>query len=226
MIALIIRTFLIYVAVGIIIRVMGKRQLGELQPGELVTTILISEIVATPITDTTAPIINGIIPLVLIASFEIISSVIARKNVKYRYIADGKPITVIKNGNLNQKALEDLRFTIDDILSALRQKDIFDINEVEDAIVETNGTLSVLVKKSERPITLKLSEDKDKTKDEGLARTLIADGYIIKEALSEASITQTDILNVLKSKKTDLNHVLLLTVNKTGEYNLIVKQVF
>ncbi len=226
MIALILRTFLIYAAVGITIRIMGKRQLGELQPGELITTILISEIVATPITDSSVPILYGIIPLVLIASFEIISSVIMRKSIKFRYLADGKPVPVIKNGILQQQALKDLRFTMDDILSALRQKDIFDIKEVEEAIVETNGTLSVLLKKKERPLTLKLYEDKEKNKDDAYARPLIIDGYIIREALKECNITQPEIYGVLRKQQTEVKNVLLLTVDKSENFNLIVKRVF
>ncbi len=226
MIALILRTFLIYAAVGITIRIMGKRQLGELQPGELITTILISEIVATPITDNSVPLLYSIIPLILIASFEIISSVIMRKSVKFRYLADGKPITVIKNGILQQQALKDLRFTMDDILSALRQKDVFDIKEVEEAIVETNGTLSVLLKKKERPLTLKLYEDKGKNKDDAYAHTLIVDGYIIRDALKECNVTQPEIYSILKKQQTEVKNVLLLTVDKSKNFNLIVKKVF
>ncbi len=129
---------------------MGKRQLGELQPGELVITILISEIAATPISEPERPLLQSIIPLMLLVSFEIINSLISMKSPEFRYKTDGRPITVINDGKLNQKMLSELRFTIDDISSALRQKDVFDINEVKLAIVETNGTLSVLLKNSEK----------------------------------------------------------------------------
>ncbi len=224
LIALIMRTFIIYVAVGIFVRIMGKRQLGELQPGELVTTILISEIVATPITDGNVPIINGIIPLVLIASFEIITSVITRKSVGFRYLADGKPMTVIRNGKLQQKAMEDLRYNIDDILSALRQKDVFDIEEVEHAVVETNGRLSVLLKRDERPLTPK-AQQKPK-EDKGAPVTVVVDGIILKHALPDCKITEKDIMVKIEKEKIKLSQVLLMTIDKNNECNIIIKKVF
>ncbi len=203
---------------------MGKRQLGQLQPGELITTILISEIVATPITDSSLPLANGVVPLVLIASFEIISSVIMRKSVNFRYLADGKPIAVIKNGELQQQAMKDLRYTIDDILSALRQKDIFDISEVQHAVVETNGTLSVLLKQKERPLTLKTQEKPQN--DAGAPQAIVVDGMIIKDALTECNLTQSELMEAVSKEKAELKDVLLLTVDKNKTFNLIVKKVF
>ena len=139
MITTIIRTFIIYCAVSLCVRLMGKRQLGQLQPGELVITILISEIAAMPIGDNNVPILNSIIPLFLLVSFEIINSLIDRKSVRFRHLTEGRPITIIRNGELLQKELKELRFTINDVLLALRQKDVFDIEEVEYAVVETNA---------------------------------------------------------------------------------------
>ena len=108
MIATIFRTFIIYCIVSLCVRLMGKRQLGQLQPGELVVTMLISEIAAISIEDNTVPIFNSVIPLLLLVSFEIISSVIDRKSVKFRYWTEGKPITIIRNGTLLQKELKSL----------------------------------------------------------------------------------------------------------------------
>lgn len=224
MISTIIRTFIVYCAVGVCVRLMGKRQLGELQPGELVITILISEIVATPITDGTQPLLSGILPLFMLASFEIISSVIARKSVKFRYLTDGKPITVIKDGVLQQKALKKLRFTIDDVLVALRQKDIFDINDVEYAVAETNGTLSVLPKAPKRPLTPDTAEGKEK--NGGAPYTVIVDGVILADSLSESTVTIDDLKRKIQREKVNLSEILLMTVDKNKTYHVIIKKEF
>ncbi len=203
---------------------MGKRQLGELQPGELVITILVSEIAATPITDSTLPISSGILPLFLLASFEIISSVIARKSVKFRYLTDGKPITVIKDGTLQQKALKKLRFTIDDVLSALRQKDIFDINDVEYAVAETNGTLSVLPKAPKRTLTPETSDGKEN--NGGAPYTVIVDGVILENSIEESTVSLDEINRKIKSEKVDISEILLMTVDKNRTYRVILKKEF
>lgn len=224
MIATIIRTFIIYCAVGLCVRLMGKKQLGQLQPGELIITILISEIVATPITDGNVPILNGILPLLLLASFEILSSVMAMASVKFRYLTDGKPITVIKNGELQQKALKTLRFTIDDILSALRQKDVFNIEDVEHAVAETNGTLSVLLKAPKRPLTPESAENKEK--NTGAPCTVIVDGVILEESVKESVVSLDDIKRKISRENVQQKDIMLMTVDKNKTYYVILKREF
>jgi uncharacterized membrane protein YcaP (DUF421 family) len=201
---------------------MGKRQLGQLQPGELVITILISEIAATPITDTNQPILNTAISLMLLVSFEIISSLIARKSLKFRYASDGKPITIIKNGKLNQQSLKTLRFTIDEVLSALRQKDVFDINDVEYAVVETNGTLSVLLKQSKQPLSQETYQSPKKTTDAPCV--VIIDGKIIESSLEDSPVTLDEINRRLEKDKTSTKNILLMTVTKSKRFMTISKE--
>ncbi len=222
MIATIIRTFIIYCFVSLCVRLMGKRQLGQLQPGELVITILISEIAATPITDTSQPIINTVISLMLLVAFEIFSSLLCRKSLKFRYASDGKPITLIKHGKLNQKNLKTLRFTIDEVLSALRQKDIFDINEVEYAVVETNGNLSVLLKQNKQPLTQETYESPKKTTDAPCV--VIIDGKIIESSLNDSPVTIDEINKKIKKDKVDKKDILLMTVTKSNKYTIIRKE--
>ena len=222
MIATIIRTFIIYCFVSLCVRLMGKRQLGQLQPGELVITILISEIAATPITDTSQPIINTVISLMLLVAFEIFSSLLCRKSLKFRYASDGKPITLIKHGKLNQKNLKTLRFTIDEVLSALRQKDIFDINEVEYAGVETNGNLSVLLKQNKQPLTQETYESPKKTTDAPCV--VIIDGKIIESSLNDSPVTIDEINKKIKKDKVDKKDILLMTVTKSNKYTIIRKE--
>ena len=222
MIATIIRTFIIYCFVSLCIRLMGKRQLGELQPGELVITIIISEIAAIPIEDNTVPIINSVIPLMLLVSFEIINSLIDRKSVKFRYLTEGKPVTIIRNGELLQKELKALRFTINDVLSGLRQKDVFDIEDVQYAIVETNGTLSVLLKPDKRPAT---PETIGKTeKDTGMPCTVVIDGKIIESTFSDCGITRDEVLRKVKRETGNIDNILLMTVDKNKKHNIILKK--
>lgn len=201
---------------------MGKRQLGQLQPGELVITILISEIAATPITDTNQPILNTAVSLMLLVSFEIISSLIARKSLKFRYATDGKPITLIKNGKLRQENLKELRFTIDEVLSALRQKDIFDISEVEYAVVETNGTLSVLLKQDKQPLTQETYESPKKTTDAPCV--VIIDGNVIESSLENSPVTLDEIKRKIKNDRIDIKNILLMTVTKSEKFLTINKE--
>ncbi len=222
MISTIIRTFIIYCFVSLCVRIMGKRQLGQLQPGELVITILISEIAANPITDTNQPILNTVVSLMLLVAFEIFSSLIARKSLKFRYVSDGKPITLIKNGELNQNNLRKLRFTIDEVLSALRQKDIFDISEVEYAVVETNGTLSVLLKQNKQPLTQETYERPKKTTDAPCV--VIIDGNIIESSLEDSPVTLDEINRKLKNDKIDIKNILLMTVTKSKKFLRINKE--
>ncbi len=201
---------------------MGKRQLGELQPGELIITILVSEIAATPITDNSVPLINGVLPLMLLVSFEILSSVLARKSIKFRYITDGRPITVIKDGVLQQNSLKALRFTIDDILEALRQKDVFNIDDVEYAVAETNGTLSVLLKKPYRNLTQEAYEGKES--DGGASIAVIINGTFINQSIKETTVTMDEIERKIKRDKIELKDIILMSVDKNKSYTVILKE--
>ena len=200
---------------------MGKRQLGELQPGELVITILISEIAAEPINDGSQSLISSIIPLMLLVSFEIINSLISMKSPTFRYMVDGRPITIINNGNLSQKKLKDLRLTIDDVLAALRQKDVFDIDDVECAIIETNGTLSILLKQQERTVTQKLIEKQEK--DCGVPFAVVIDGKILENSIKDTPVNYDEVLRKIEREDIQLKDILVMTVDKNRKFSFIKK---
>lgn len=224
MLSVVIRTFIIYFVVTVFMRLMGKRQLGELQPGELVITLLISEIATSSITDNTLPLLNSLIPLMLLVGFEIITSVLEMKFVRFRYLVDGKPITVIRNGELDQKKLKKLRFTVNDILAALRQKDIFDINDVQYGVVETNGTFSVLLKPQKRNST---PENYDiPEKDTGMPCPVIIDGKIIETNFEDCFVTLNEITAKLKRENIEQKDVLLMTTDKNKNYCIIMKKEY
>ena len=150
-----IRTVILYLFVIATVRIMGKRQIGELQPTELVITILLSEIVAIPMQDNDIPLLSAVIPVMVLVGFEILISGISLKSVRFRSAMQGNSIIVIRDGVPDLKEIKKIRFTIDDILEALRQKDIFDISKVQYAIVETNGAISVMLKPEFSEITKK-----------------------------------------------------------------------
>ncbi|MBR3737556.1 MAG: DUF421 domain-containing protein [Eubacterium sp.] len=147
---IVFRSVIIYLLVVVAVRIMGKRQLGELNPHEFVITILISAVATIPIQESSIPLSYSALPILIFVSFEILESAISMKSEKFRKIIDGKPIAIIKNGKLQQQELRRLRFTVEDLNEALRQKDVFDINEVENAVVETNGSLSVEKKEEDK----------------------------------------------------------------------------
>ena len=223
MIITLIRGLILYITIIICMRFMGKRQLGELQPTELVITILLSEIAAIPMQDNDIPMINSLLAVALLISLEIISSVIIMKNTKIRYILQGSPAVVIKDGKLDQKKLQSLRFTADDILDQLRQKDIFDINEVKYAVIETNGSLSVMKKEdSQTPTTGQLNIKSDK---KGLPILVINDGKIIDSAVNDSEIDIKQVKKVLKKEHEIPENILILLLDKFGNYTMIRKEI-
>ena len=149
---LIFRTILIYLCVLFAMRLMGKRQLGELQPEELVSTILISNLASISIESEEVPVTASLIPLFLIAALELLGSILSFRSQRFFNLMSGRPKTVILNGKIDQNALRTLRLTAADLMEALRGKDVFDPRDVSYAVVETNGSLSVLcARKRNRP---------------------------------------------------------------------------
>ena len=151
---LIFRTILIYLCVLFAMRLMGKRQLGELQPEELVSTILISNLASISIESEEVPVTASLIPLFLIAALELFGSILSFRSQRFFNLMSGRPKTVILNGKIDQNALRTLRLTAADLMEALRGKDVFDPRDVSYAVVETNGSLSVALRPEKEPATL------------------------------------------------------------------------
>ena len=218
----IIRVVILYLFVSIAIRIMGKRNIGELQPTELVITLLLSEFAAIPIEDNSVPLINSLIPVMILISLEIINSVISMKSIKFSNISDGNAVLIIKDGKLDQQQLRNLRFTVDDVLSALRQKDVFDINEVAYAIIETNGTLSVLLKPQFQNATKQ--DVKVKTKNDGYTCPVIIDGVVLKKNLDVLEINKENIERILEKKKVHKKQIFLMNIDKNKNAEIILKE--
>lgn len=216
-----IRTIILYILAIFSIRIMGKRQIGELQPSDLVVTLLISQIISIPIQDTDIPLVNTLIPIFLLVGFEILTSVFNMKSIKFRAFMQGHPIVIINDGNLNQKLLRELRFTIDDLLEALRQKDIFDISQVQYAIVETNGQISVLLKAENDTVTredLKLSPE-----PQGFKCPVVIDGKIVTQDFKICNMNKEKIHKIAKKEKIEIKDIMLMTVDAVGNHTIIRK---
>ncbi len=179
------RTLVLYIVVVIVMRIMGKRQIGQLQPFELVVAIMISELAAVPMQNTGIPLIYGIIPIATLLIAQILLSLISLKSVKARAIICGRPSILIENGKINEKVLMKEMYTINDLLEQLRSKDISNIADVEFAILETNGQISVIPKSQKRPVT---PQDMNlETSYEGLSLDLIIDGTVNYHNLQKAN---------------------------------------
>lgn len=219
MIITITRTIVLYIFVTLGIRLMGKRQIGEMQPNELVITLLISEIAAIPLQDTSQPILNGVVAIFMLVILEIIISVITMKSLYVRKIMNGKSAVIIKNGVIDQNMMRQVRMTVIDLVELLRGQDVFDISTVAYAVLEVNGNLSVLLKSSEQPVTVK---DIDIKKEKAtLPLPVISDGKIIRESLDALEISEEDIKSTVKKNSTDIKDVFLMTMDRYGETSLI-----
>ncbi|KPU45332.1 hypothetical protein OXPF_12250 [Oxobacter pfennigii] len=222
MIIVIVRTIILYAIILIVMRIMGKRQLGQLQPFELVITILISELAAVPMQDTGIPLINGIIPIFILMTAQILLSFITLKSEKARGIICGKPSILIEDGNIMEKELSKLYFNINDLLEQLRVKGYPDIKDVEFAILETEGQLSVIPKSSKRPATpkdLKLNVTQEK-----IPITIIIDGVLIKENLKIARLSEKDISKILSQKGVNsFKEVFFAGLDSSGQFFFQIK---
>jgi uncharacterized membrane protein YcaP (DUF421 family) len=174
---------------------MGKRQIGELQPSELVVAIMISELAAIPMEETGIPLINGVLPILTLVIAEVSLSFLTLKSKRARKLIIGSPSVLIENGKINQKELEKLRFNTDDLIEELRQKNYTKISDIEFAILETSGQLSVIPKSQNRSVT---TQDLNiATNYEGLPLTLISDGKVNTYNLDKVNLDEKWLLNEL-----------------------------
>lgn len=217
-----IRAVIIYVFVILAVRIMGKRQVGELKPQELVITFLISAVATIPLEQNSMPLANLLIPILIFVSLEIIESALSMKSLWFRNLMQGKPIFLIKNGRLQQKELSRLRFTVDDLVDALRQKDAFDISKVENAIVETNGSLSVQMKAEYAPLTPK--QMNIKPEKAMVPMTIVMDGRPVTEYYGSIKIELSEIDLITKSTGVEIQDIMLLNFDSNGNAYLIRKE--
>ena len=196
------RTIIMYLLIIVVMRFTGKRQVGELQLSELVVTILISELAAIPMQDTSLPVIHGVISIVTLVSFEVILSFIGMKSIKIRKLMEGHPSILINNGTIDQEEMQKLRFTIDDLIESLRQSGVLRLDQVSYAILETNGKLSVFLKNEEAPPTAKDLEVV--VQNEKLPLTVVSDGRIIDYNLEKLKMSRELLLKIMRKNASEI----------------------
>ncbi len=222
MITVFFRAIFLYILVIFALRLMGKRQLGELQPTELVIAILISNIASLPIEDPDIPMVIGAIPIFVLVGFEILISNISLKSNRFRRFISGNPIVVISDGKIIQKALHDLRFSIEDLIESLREQGIFYIEDVHFAIVETTGKISVLQKFEKQNATPEIFNIKGDSFNPPIL--VVSDGRLISSALDKYNISKKWLDRILAKQKTSIKEIFLMTVDSDLKYYIVKKE--
>lgn len=217
------RTVVMYIFILIIMRVMGKRQLGDLQAYELVITFLISGIAAIPLQENSLPLINSILGICILAAFEIIVSVLTIKVPCIRKLLMGKSITIIKDGQMDLNQLKRLRISVSELIDNLRVNGVFNIEDIQYANIETNGKLSVLLKPGKRPPTADQVTTPDNFEKSKLPCLVIDDGNIDKHGLIITDLTRKDIEKELKKRNLQIDNVLIMTADADKHYFIVKK---
>ena len=217
-----IRALLLYIIIIFAVRMMGKRQISEMQTSELVITLLMSNIASIPMQDTEQSMLSGIVPIMVLLVCEITISYLMLKKSGIRRLICGKPVIVINDGTIDQQAMKELRISTEDLFEQLRQKDVFDISEVAYAILETNGKMSVFKKSLYEPVTAK---DIDIEKEESILQVaVISDGEIAKSSLKICGLGTNWLDETLKNENISLKDVFLMTADKYKNYTIIKKE--
>ena len=219
---LIVRTVLIYLCVLFAMRLMGKRQLGELQPEELVSTILISNLASISIESEEVPVTASLIPLFLIAALELLGSILSFRSQKFFNLMSGRPKTVILDGQIDQNALRTLRLTTADLMEALRGKDVFDPRDVSYAVVETNGSLTVALRPEREPATL--SDLALKVQHGQATIPFVLDGQVLDDNLHWCGKDHAWLERTAQANTLLVEEILLLIGNDTEDYFLLKKE--
>ena len=219
MITTIVRTVILYIFVTLSIRLMGKRQIGDMQPNELVVTLLISEIAAMPLQDISQPLLYGIGAIFVLVIIEIIISILAMKSAGIRRLMNGKSMVIIKNGVIDQEAMKKVRVTVIDLVEMLRAQNVFDISTVAFAVLEVNGNLSVLLKSDNQPATAK--DVKANNSEVFLPLPVITDGKILTDSLEALQFKSNELQTILKAHKVTPENVFLMTLDRKGNVNLV-----
>ena len=216
-----IRAVILYILITFSLRLMGKRQLGELQPSELVVTILISNIAAIPVEDSSVPMIMGIVPILTLVCLDVIMSGIMLKSAAIRKLMIGSPRIIISGGDIMQNEMKRLRYTVDDLVEAMRDQQIFDITQIQYAIVETTGKINFLLKKDYQPAEKQDVSVKGSTADP--PSVIIRDGVVDKQQLSLLDLGEGWLTKILRENNIGEKGVFLMTSDSNGSYTIVKK---
>lgn len=219
MLTIVIRAVIIYLIVLFLYRLMGKRQLGQMQPFELVLTLIIADLATIPMAEVSVPVLHGIVPLFTLVILHFVLTLLCKVSNKFSYFISGKPVIVINPDGIDYKALKNLNISVDDVFEALRGCGFFSMDQIQYAIMETNGKMSVLPKSQYSPATvgdLKLNVGKSV-----IPVTVVNEGKMIKDNLKIANIDENIIKDIMtKTGIKKLKEILILTIDKNGNVYL------
>ena len=217
-----VRTVILYLVLIISIRLLGKRQVGQMEPSEFVVTMLVANLASIPMQDSGIPLLSGLVPILTVLGVELLLSAGAMHSVLFRRILCGKPVILIDNGKILLENLRRTRVTLDELTGHLRQKDVLDVQTVQFAILETDGNLSVFPYPKERPATAK--EAGIKADKQYLPITIVEDGYVSRENLQKAGKDRHWLEKILREYQITRQEVLMLTVDCAGHVALLRKE--
>ena len=212
-----IRIILLYLTLIAAVRLMGKREIGQMAPSEFVVAMLLADLAAIPMQDSSLPLISGLMPIATVLGLELVLSFFVMKSVAFRKFLCGKPVILIEGGRILQDNLRRTRVSLDELMGHLRQKDVLDISAVQFAILETDGTLSVFPYPEQRPACA--ADAGIAVKKQSLPITIIEDGCLFREDLARAGKDMVWLREVLGKRKTRQELTLLLTID--DEENLV-----
>ncbi len=224
MITIIIRAVIIYLVVLLLFRIMGKRQLGQMQPFELVLTLIIADLATIPMAEVAVPVLHGIVPLFTLVILHFVLTFFTRLSTTFSSILSGKPVIVVNPKGIDYQAMKKLNITVDDILESMRGLGYFSLEQVEYAIMETNGKLSVMPKAEESAVVNKTIDAK--VEPNVIPINLVSEGKLMKKNLPVAKVDENFVLDFVKQKtgKSKLKDVLVMTIDKNGQVFLQLKQ--
>ena len=199
MLIVFVRTLILYLVIVVVLRLMGKRQIGQLQPSELVVALVIADLAAVPMANVGIPLINGIIPIITLFIMEELLSYISLKSERARGLICGKPSILIERGVIMEDELRRIRYNLNDLLEQLRLKNFSNVEDIDYAIVETSGQLSVIPKVDKKPVTLK--DINGKANAQHLPVTIIIDGRILSDNLYKIGLNDSWLTGELKKNK-------------------------
>ena len=216
-----VRTVILYSVLIAVIRLMGKRQIGQMEPSEFVVTMLVANLASIPMQEEGIPLFSGLIPILTVLGMELILSYLSMKSLGVRKLLCGKPVILIENGNILQKNLRKTRVTLDELTGHLREKDILDLKSVQFAILETNGNLSVFPYPKEKPASA--AQAGIQVKKQYLPVTIISDGKLLTGNLQLSGKDRRWVDRVLEANDATVETTWLLTVDK-GDHILFYRK--
>ena len=218
-----IRTVILYTLILVSLRILGKRQISQLQTSELVVTLLLSELAVLPIQEEEDSLLIGIGPMIVLVIFELAMAWLMMKSNRFRDLICGKPVVIIKKGEIDQKSMKRLRMTTEDLTEQMRQNNASYLDEVDYAVIETNGMMSIIKRAEDDYITPKQAGVKVESK--GIEVVVVSDGSLSKTSIKLCEKTEEWVLDRIKEAHLTLKDVFIMTADTKGKYKIIKKEI-